>query len=118
WPDALHSIALYQLFGISQVPGSCFERDCGLLGNRLAEYSGFLAICSQPASTDYRSGAGPADDHDPLFPCRSAGDFGDSSNLRIGDLGPGAALEPVSFEAGSSCVTDCDSAGHFECEHW
>ena len=27
----------------------------------------------------------------------SAGDFGDGGDLRIGDLGPGAAVEPVSF---------------------
>ena len=53
-----------------------------------------------------------------VFAGGSAGDFRYRGDLRIGDLGPGAALEPVSFAAGGGGVADCDPAGDFECEHW
>ncbi len=67
WADALGAFALYQLSGISQVSDSGFERDSGILGDGVAEHSGFFSFCAQPAGADRRAGAGLAYHHDLLF---------------------------------------------------
>src|SRR6266853_2974563 len=39
WADAFRAVALYKFFGVSEVSDSGFERDRGILGDGLAEYS-------------------------------------------------------------------------------